>query len=365
VKPFVATPEEPMDDLVVEGKFTKQFRVDGPYYGGEMHQALRDLQVGGEVSVARLDWSGIEVADFNFPVNLRRGVMKTEYAGKGGNERFPQPAKFNGGSLSIGNITIDVTRPEPRITTPKNFKLVHNASINPLLGDKLGKYVNPVFTNSKQAKGLLDVTVKYMENVALGEKLKSADSGRAQVVFSLRDMDIANPTGSLMFGAIPGLNASEQADTFRGQIRDAVVTVENGVVTEDITLEMIDPGKAADVIASKEPVKPTVMPLRFQGTVRLSDFAQRINVSIPTGLLGRFLRSEKDRQNFAKIFPEGVPLTLVGTTVSPKVDIGNIGQKIIEGQLKGLIDPSNESGAGGLLDDLLKGKDKDKDRKNR
>jgi hypothetical protein len=60
-----------------------------------------------------------------------------------------------------------------------------------------------------------------------------------------------------------------------------------------------------------------------------------------------------------------VPLTLVGTTVSPKVDIGNIGQKIIEGQLKGLIDPSNESGAGGLLDDLLKGKDKDKDRKNR
>ena len=367
VKPFVATPEEPMDDLVVEGKFTKQFRVDGPYYDGEMHQALRDLQVGGEVSVARLDWSGIEVADFNFPVNLRRGVMKTEYAGKGGNERFPQPAKFNGGSLSIGNITIDVTRPEPRITTPKNFKLVQHASINPLLGDKLGKYVNPVFTNSKQAKGLLDVTVKYMENVALGEKLKSADSGRAQVVFSLQDMDIANPTGSLMFGAIPGINlgGSEQADTFRGQIKDAVVTLENGMVTEDITLEMIDPGKAAEVIGSRQPVKPTVMPLRFQGTVGLSDLRQNINVSLPTALLGRFFRSDKDRQVFAKIFPEGVPLTLTGTTVKPKVDAGNIGQKIIEGQLKGLIDPSNEGGTGSLLDDLLKGKDKDKDRKNR
>jgi hypothetical protein len=205
-----------------------------------------------------------------------------------------------------------------------------------------------------------------MENVALGEKLKGADSGRAQVVFSLRDMDIANPTGSLMFGAIPGVSfGEEQADTFRGRIRDAVVTLEGGVITEDITLEMIDPGKAADVIGSRQPVEPTVMPLRFQGNVNLSDFTQRINVSIPTGLLGRFFRSDKDRQVFAKIFPEGVPLTLTGTTVKPKVDAGNIGQKIIEGQLKGLVDPSGEGGPGSLLDDLLKGRDKDKDRKNR
>jgi hypothetical protein len=362
IKPFVATPEDPMDEVAVEGKFTKTFQVDGPYYGGELHQALRDLQVGGEFSVAKFVYPGIEVQNLNLPVNLRRATLKTEYAGRAAAERYPAPAAFNGGTLNLGNITVSLAQPEMRVSIPQNHKLVSNASINPLLGDTLGKYVNPIFPNSKQAKGLLDVTVKYMENVALGEKLKSQGSGRAQIVFSLRDMDIANPTGSLMFGAIPGVSfGAEQADTFQGRIREAVVTLESGVITEDITLELIDPGKAADVIGSRQPVEPTVMPLRFQGNVSLSDLRQNINVSVPTGLLARFFRSDKDREVFAKIFPEGVPLTLTGTTVKPKVDAGNIGQKILEGQLKGLVDPSKEGGAGSLLEDLLN-RDRNKDR---
>jgi hypothetical protein len=375
VKPFVATPEDPedpMNEVTVVGKHQKKFVVNGPYYTGETHEALREIQVVGDLTIDRFVYPGAELQNVQLPIYLRKGVAQVEYAGKSGRERMPPPAAFNGGTMSLGGIRVDLTRPDPRVTIPDKYKLVSGASINPLLGQTLGKYVNPIFPNSQQAKGLLDVQINYCRNVALGEKLTSADSGEAQVTFSLSDMDIANPTGSLMFGAIPGVSFGEgQADTFRGQIKEAVVTLANGVITEDVTLLLVDAGKApADVIGSRQPVEPTPMPMRFQGTVRLEDLRQNINVSLPTGLLGRFFRSDKDREIFAKVFPEGVPMTLTGTTVKPKVDPGNIAQKILEGQVKGLIDPSKEGGAGSLLEDLLnrdrdRNKDRDPDRRNR
>ena len=43
----------------------------------------------------------------------------------------------------------------PRLNTPKNHQLIENATINPLLGKTLGKFINPVFANSTRAEGLL------------------------------------------------------------------------------------------------------------------------------------------------------------------------------------------------------------------
>lgn len=352
VKPMLATPEEPLDGVSIVGKYTKKFEITGPYFQGDRHQALRQLQVVGGFTIDKLVYPGVEIQNQDIPIYLRKGVAQIVYAGKPAAERMPRAALFNGGTISLGGISVDLTHPDPRLSIPEKYKLVSGATINPLLSGKLGKFVNPVFANSERAQGLLDVTVVYCENVALGEALKTDQSGRAKIIFSISDLDIANPLGSLMLGAIPGLRASKnQADTFRGQIKDAVVTLENGRTTQDLTLMMVDPAKLADGAAGKGKGQDLLMPMHFQGDVRLSDLSQSINVSLPAELLARFFPAEKDQRVVMQLFPRGVPLSLKGTTVKPVVDPGNIAQKFIEGQLTG--------GLGGLLDQLGKGKKDD------
>jgi hypothetical protein len=356
VKPLLATPQEPLDGVAVVGKYTKKFEITGPYFDGDLHQALRQLQVVGGFTIDKLVYPGIEVQNQDIPIYLRKGVAQIVYAGKPAAERMPKPALFNGGTISLGGISVDLTQPDPRVSIPEKYKLISRATINPLLSGKLGKFVNPVFANSDRAQGLLDVTVMYCENVAIGEALKTDQSGRAKIVFSISDLDIANPLGSLMLGAVPGLRASKnQADTFRGQIKDAVVTLENGRTTQDLTLLMIDPSRVADGSAPKGKPQEVLMPMHFQGDVRLSDLSQSINVSLPAELLARMFPSEKDQRVVMQIFPRGVPLSLKGTTIKPVVDPGNIAQKFIEGQLQG--------GLGGLIDQIG-GRKKDDDKTN-
>ncbi len=371
IKPMLAPEtQEQLKDLKIAGQYTKQFVAAGSYprvdraTGRELewYESIRTIDAHGSLSVQLFDTSGLKVENLEIPINLDKGQLAIVYAGKSKAERLPKPATCNGGTLDIGGAVVDLSQETLRLSIGKNQRLLRGVSINPLLGDSLGKYVNPIFTNSQRAKGLLDLTVNYCEGLALGEKLKSSESGRARVVFSIQEMEIANPLGSLMLGAIPGLSLGKEADTFEGSIKDAVVTIEGGRTTQDVTLLLTDPSAAQQAAAGKAPPQTATMPLRFQGDVNLANLAQSIEVSLPTGLLGKFLRSDKDRRVFAQIFPDGVPLSLKGTTIKPKVDAGNIVQKIAEGQIKGLLGGDvADSPLGGLLDNL--GKKKEQDRK--
>jgi hypothetical protein len=280
------------------------------------------------------------------PFVLTKGQVQLIYAGKSGAERLPKPASVNGGTLDLAGIVVDLTQPDPRLSVGKNQRLLRQVSINPALGNTLGKYINPVFPNSKQAKGLLDVTVQYAERVALGEALKSKDSGRARIVFSLSEMDIANPLGSLLIGGLAqglgagGNFAGPQADTFQGQIKDAVITLEAGRTTQDVTLSLADPDRK-DARGN-----PLIMPLRFTGDI---------------GLLTKFIRNDQLEKNLNIAFPSGIPLTMTGTTLQPQIDFSGVMQSFIEGQLRGRLIPGG--GSGNPLEDLLRGFEKDKDRK--
>jgi hypothetical protein len=308
------------------------------------------------------------VQDLEIPVYLRRGVIQTVYAGRPAAARMPPPAGFNGGTLSVGGWSIDITQPIPRLTLPADYRLVSRATINPLLGDQMGRFVNPMFPNSERAQGLLDVRVEYANQIALGEQIRGPQSGQARIHFNITEMDIANPLGSLMLGpvlqplsGVLGTSAfqREQADTFRGAIRDAVVTLQDGQTTTDITLELVDPTQAPEVIGAREPVQPTPVPMRFQGGINLSDLSQSIEVNLPPQLLHRFIRGDRDRQVLAQIFPEGVPLSLRGTTLDPKIDFPNIGQRILEAQIRGLL-PREGNGIGALEDILRRRGDRDR-----
>lgn len=376
VKPMLSPQtQERLKDLKIAGQYTKQFLVRGSYpavdsSGKELpwFEAVRSLNASGDLSVQTLDTSGLKIENLEVPVYLDKGRLAIEYAGKPKGERLPKPASCNGGTLDMGGIVVDLGQGAPRLSVGKNQKLLRDVTINPLLGDSLGKFVNPIFPNSEQAKGLLDVTVSYCENLALGEAIQTAQSGRARVVFSIREMDIANPLGSLMLGPLvqvagPLFKISsfsrEQADAFRGVIRDAVVTLEAGRTTQDITLQLA--AVQPEQLSAAKPSQPTLTPLRFQGDVSLKTLEQSLAVNVPLGL---FPLSEKDLRKAARIFPEGFPIALRGTTLKPKVDIGDIGKQIIDAQIRGLLGggEGSDNPLGGLLENLGKKKEKDRDK---
>src|SRR5207302_801731 len=88
--------------------------------------------------------------------------------------------------------------------------------------------------------------------------------------------------------------------------------------------------KGGEARAAAATASPTLMPLRFQGEIRLADLAQNLAVSFPTQLLAHYIPDKNVGSALATAFPTGVPISLRGTTTSPKIDYGDIGKRFVE-----------------------------------
>ncbi|HYO09528.1 MAG TPA: hypothetical protein VER17_11200, partial [Tepidisphaeraceae bacterium] len=368
IKPMLAPEtQESLKDLKVAGQFQRTFNVGGSYPAAgadgqplAFNQAIKFLTMDGALAVGLLNTSGIDVQKLEVPLTLADGKLTTLYSNRPRAERAAKPASFNGGTLDLNSLLVDLAPADgPRLFVGKNQKLVAGASINELLGTTLGKYVNPVFTNSKRAKGLLDVTIAECDNLALGEAIKTAQSGRARIVFSLSDMDIANPVGELMLGSIINSTAQlfnaggakGQSEVFQGYIKDAVITIAEGRTTQDITFQLVDPGAPSDAVGAQRPVQSVHMPMSFRGNIALADLRQQLNVTIPAPLVSRFIPDRDIRKQFNDIFPSGIPIAMGGTTPEPKVQVGNIASQITQGLVKSrltnVLGGNNAAGDGG------------------
>jgi len=346
------------------GAHTESFRVSGSYPDRPFNEAIKFVNADGQIRVDAAAAAGLTIEKLTVPISLRDGKAAIAFADKPKAERFPPPATANGGTLNLNGFYVDLSAPdEPRLYGPKKHRLLHNVSINPALGNTLGKYINPTFANTERAAGLLDVTIERCEGVALIEKWQTSESGDARIVMSVTKLDIANPLGSLMFGKVAGALklgslTKNQTDVFRGESRYAVIQLEKGRTTQDLTISLREDVEATDPITGATITIPKNMPLSFRGDIRLSDLKQQLRVSLPPALVGRMIRvSEKDMM---RIFPDGVPISLAGTTTSPEVDLGNIVGRLIEAQLRGAIGGKAGDPIGGLID-AIGGRKKEKE----
>ena len=205
--------------------------------------------------------------------------------------------------------------------------------------------MNPIFANSKQASGLLDVTVTNCQNLAhRDQNVQPPIPAACAWFFSISDMDIANPMGSLLLGGLLKqlklpTAPPDNADVFAGQIKDAVVSVDQGVAKTDMTLSLIDPGDAKS--SSGSPANSSAaMPLRFWGDIHLADLTQSLNATVPTALIAKFVSSlpvpgmKDPSKALAGVFPNGIPVVIKGTTTKPKFDYQDVGKQFTQGLLQ-------------------------------
>jgi len=101
------------------------------------------------------------------------------------------------------------------------------------------------------------------------------------------------------------------------------------VISNKMTFGVADPG--AKVVYDKrgEPTVP-LYPLTFDGNVRMADLHQNFAMTLPSQLLAKWIGNDDIKQ----WLPAGLPITLVGTTKQVQPDPGNLGQRLIEGQLQ-------------------------------
>ncbi len=394
VHPMLVTPgqEDQFKDLKIAGKYEKQFNVTGsfPATSTPKDPAIKHLSAGGEFVIDALNTNGADIQKLTIPIHLYDGKVAIEYADRPRGKNAAEDAIFNEGTLHLSGLTVDLTADEPRLWSPKKFAIVNHASINQLLGESLGKYINPVFANNKRAKGLLDLNLEECRGLALGQDMKTEKSGDAKIVFSLSDMDIANPLGPLigkefagvlnLAGSLAGSDTdvtAGQSDVFDGEIKNGTIVVSKGITNTDITLMLVDPqtGQANAVSTGGKKIKPQLLPMSFKGDIRLSDLKQNLDVNIASGLIGKFL-GKKLGAKLADAMPGGLPLKMTGTTPQTKVSFSKdiITKSFIGGDLGNLLGgkkdknnaasdgSKNQNDVGGIIGDILGGnKDQNSD----
>jgi hypothetical protein len=417
VQPFLSpSVQAQLKGATIAGQHQSQFVLAGSYPAEDhlhrpltFQKSIKDVKLNGDLAVGTLTLPalGADVSNLTVPLTLREGIAKLAYPDNAP-QTMPAPATFNQGTLDLGGMSLDLTAAQPRFSSLPNKQLISSAKLNPVLMQVCGKLVGSLFATAQQARGYLDVTIDKADGVALGDQLYSKHSGSAKVTFSVRNLDMNNPIGSQMAGQVlgqlaPALSSvlggssdtsgqdTSQADTFQGDIQNATIVLAGGVVTSNVVFNL-QPSSAAQANAgqgndnsnpgdfdnsnqqpaagaqagagNKGAKAPPPMPFKFNGTVRLSDQTQHLNMSLPPQFFGRmFSGKSKVEDTLVTAFPDGIPIVMAGTTSNPTIQAGDIGKQVLKSQANQLMN----GGSGGLqnqLQQLLGGGKKKKNQSN-
>jgi hypothetical protein len=248
-----------LDEFTMTGKRLEQITLSGSYPADDP-KAIQSLHMEGGFALETLAGRGLTVAGLDLRFLLDKGILKLEHVGqpvaanaaptttptdvvaRGGGEpapaSLPPGARCNGsGLISFHGFTVDLTGEHPRLNTPDNHPLIYHVSINPVVANTLlAKFVNPAFSGSEQAKGMIDVTVVSCKNLALDKAMQmpnASESGRAEIRYSLTDLMIGQPE---LFELISKLKPNAlNAGGFTGNVRDGHVILERGQVQSAMT----------------------------------------------------------------------------------------------------------------------------------
>jgi hypothetical protein len=291
---------EDMRDAQATGQAQRRMVISGTYPTDvPAHEALRGLVVEGGLLVGSFVHSGLTVENLDLVARLEDGVLRLSHVRD--EQGQPVYATANNGVFNLDGGEIYLAEETPRLTFPDDHLLIHGATLNPVLADSLlGRFVNnPLFVNPRDARGLLDVRLVQCRRLPLGELVQQSgpeNDGRAEVLFAISELHIGNHFVEQMGQAL-----GRRVGTLRGDVRDARVVIESGVVNQNLDLRLAD------------------FNLGFAGSVRMADQAlMPLMLEVPSAYVGRFDR------NLLRYLPERIELPIYGTTTSPRFEWGDV-----------------------------------------
>ncbi|MCC6422368.1 MAG: hypothetical protein IT447_02730 [Phycisphaerales bacterium] len=302
LQPMMSRPGE-KNDLVVAGTASRSFRINGSYPADlPFNQAIHSLKATGSIAVAKLETKGLTFEDLDLPILLKDGKLTFESAIDVAALQKKPLASCNGGTVDLSGIVIDLSQEHPRISTPKDHILIHRMRLNPVLANTALGDITPLFADPKQVNGVVDLTIVECDQLPLDNLLTQqshTNTGRAEVLLSVTELNIVNQFANFMLGIFDQRALAGQG--LQGNIKDARITLEGGVATQNLVFEL---GR---------------YPLAFNGKVGLAN--QRfmpMNITLPPTLLRMI------DKNLIKYLPEGIAIPITGTTHNFQIQIEQV-----------------------------------------
>jgi hypothetical protein len=273
---------------------------------------LTYLTARGQLALERIEYEGLVATDIVLPVLLRDGTLR--FSDPQPRAQRPPPIRVNGGTLDLSPIEVHLTGDLRLSSAATNHRLLDKVTINRQFVDRFLSSMSPFFTGAQDARGVINVQINQMQNLALGEKLSDPrGSGRARITFSINNLAIKTPFvdglagsgGSQLLGGILGAaaNAAKMDLKFNSDgtlscaVREAVVDIDKGVVRSEMKL---------DIGQNTLSLSDTAIRLRDQSILSM-------NMGIPRGLLP-YARDLP--------LPEVLNVPVTGTLTKFKFDIG-------------------------------------------
>ena len=293
------------------------------------------------------------------------------------------PLIANNGSLSLAGAKVDLAA--TTLTLPEG-KFASDVSLNPVLVSQLGRYVNPLFFDPEDARGVLDVRLVGATALNLSDPF-APGGGRVVVEFDIRDLYLDNDViGGLAdsvagqadrairgrlgaVGRVPGLreevegrlavlslseDVRREFSSVRGGIPAGRVALEDGVADTRITFDLFDPRAEGDPDAS--------YPVTFAGRVDMNSLAIGLDVTVPRSLVEKWTTDGQDLVDLfgpdpiRNLIPErGLTLGFGGTNPDPTVDATRALEAVVPRAVELLLRNKTEGAIRRGLEDGLRG----------
>ncbi len=303
--------------------------------------ALKYIVAQAVVGFDAIEYQGIEIRNYDLPISLADGKVRTIYADKQGDARFAKPGRANDGTIDLSGWEISLIDKPMRLTCVReNYAVLNKVNIQEKsLAHFLGS-VSPIFYGTSKAKGLVNVTVAQVKNLPLDASImqsRNDPNAFAKVAFSITDMGVKAPFVDILGGQ---LNLKTQDGMVPMQLRDGAVAWSDGVVDSTMKLDFGGQVLGAD-----------------KAVIRLADKKiLAMYLTIPKTML-----PAAARQDFVK---DTLVVPVAGTLSSPSFNITEAVTKSVspEAVIKAAMSGKKSKGGGllgGGLGNILGGGDKE------
>ncbi|MGN6505622.1 MAG: hypothetical protein ACTHM6_08675, partial [Tepidisphaeraceae bacterium] len=318
--------QEKYKDTVVKGPVTADFAVSGAYpVAPTWNESFRSIAGKGTLTADFVSSMGLNISKFALPLTIQKGqVITGDMSAPKGAGRQVKPFDVNGGKADFSNIVLNAGDPNLLLSIGKGQKLLQQVQLNSVLAAQLGSLASVVFKDSKDASGLIDLTVVQCENVRLAELMNK--QANATFVYSITNLKLDGPVPSTLATL---LDLGDQG--FVGNIKDASLALKQGVAYQDMTIGVQKMMDQTDPQTGAKTKVATDQPIQFKGGVDLAtNKFKDYSMTIANQLLLR---------DWRKSFPDGATVKLTGNVNDISSILGqSVGTLAVQGYGGGQID---------------------------
>jgi hypothetical protein len=283
------------EGLKLEGKRKDTINFSSEYPTDKGEELLANLSTKGKVGFERAEYMGLNFGPTEVDIQIDKGLMRIA----------PFSTIINEGKFSYAAAQADFKQEPTLLKTDEPIQMIKDIKINDETTKQLLIYVNPVFANALNVRGIANF---HCEKLSI--PLAGATRNDLVVIGTLSISDLRWASSADLLGKIMSI-IGERADAQVITIHPTRFVLQNGVLGyEDMQMDVGD------------------NPVNFKGKIGL-DKKLDMKVTLPYTTEGRTVRTD-DVSNTNRIV-----VTMRGTIDKPELDLGKVLEQVLLQKLLG------------------------------